>query len=70
MLNDTRLKLSVVDRCQNSFSPVNDSRSPYVTLPFSLIAGFSLAVCGRAGARGAVSLYAVTRTCRENLLQK
>lgn len=70
MLNDTRLKLSLMDRCQNCFSPVNDSMFPYMTLPFSLIAGFSLAVCVRAGAKGAVLLYAVTRTCRENLPQK
>lgn len=53
MLNDTRLKLSVMDRCQTCFSPVNDSRSPYMTLPLPLIAGFSLAVCVRAGTRGA-----------------
>lgn len=66
MLNDTRLKLSVMNKCQNCFSPVNDSRSPYMILPFSLTASLSLAVC-EGGARGAVSLYAVTRTCRGKL---
>lgn len=41
-----------------------------MTLPLSLITGLSLGVCVRAGAEGTVSLYAVPRTCRENLPQK
>lgn len=70
MVNDTRLKLSAMDTCQNCFSPLNYTRSPYMTVPLSLIMGFSLAVCVRAGAEGTVLLYAVLRTCRENLPQK
>ena len=70
MINDTRLKLSVMDGCQNCFSPLNDNRSPYMTLPLSFITDFSLGVCVKAGAGGIVLLYAVPSTCRENLPQK
>lgn len=41
-----------------------------MTLPLSLIRGFFLDVCVRAGTGGTVSLYAVPRICMENLPQK